>query len=197
MSDTELKTKINLVVSSIKNRITNLESNVEAASLRLKEQIKFKETNQKKYQYELEKYNYQILKNKAEINRCRLFINRCSKYLNYLDTLNQDNIITIRKSEYDIIKNIQEEAIYFYTSKLEVLDQRRVIENICDVKSDTESDKKDLIRERNKIYNTFENKEFHFDPEAVYTTDYLDFDAISVVNKLYLIDQNKKSRKAS
>lgn len=197
MDGTELQVKINLVIQSMKQRIIHLESKIDKVSANLEQQKEYKETNQKKYRYELEKYNYQIIKNQAEINRCRLFIDRCVKYLKYLNTIKQADIITIKQAEYDIIKNIQEEAIYFYTTKIEVLKQRKIVENICEVKTDTEQDIENIQKDRDKIYSAFENKEFHFDQEAIYTTDYLDFDVIGVANKLYLIDQNKKSRKAS
>ena len=179
MDNKEIIKKIDQVISNIDLRIKNLFEKNDMYTHMAKEREKCGSI--KKYHYELEKTNYEILKCFNQIRKSELFKKRCLVYKEYLNSLNTNDPIETKSKEYKFLKILQEETIFDYDSEIKELNQRSIVEKICN-KEDTSTKKiKDLETERNKKLQIFSKQQFHIQKERQYSLDYLNYDTNPVV----------------
>ena len=111
MDYSEISKKIDIVIKTIDARIQKLDTIVRNYS----NKVFKKDENIQKYRYELERNNYYIIKYSNEREKSRLFKNRCIYYKEYLNYKELDDILNIKRNEYNIIKTLQDETIFYFS----------------------------------------------------------------------------------
>ena len=190
MSYEEVIQKIDEVISNINLRIQQINKKIEIYSRQIKQRKK--EENKKKYQYELERDNYSILKCNNEIKKSELFKKRCSYYKEYLFYIKNNDLINIKKSEYNFIKTLQEETILFFDSREEELKQRAILERICDKNTISIYKLTSLEKLRDEKYEMFLKDDFYLEENRLYTLNYLNYDINEVTSLIYEHDIKRK-----
>ena len=188
----EIVQKIDEVLLSVDSRTEQVNKKIEIYSQQIKKRKKGKD--KRKYQYELERDNYNNLKCNNELKKINLFKQRCNNYKNYLSYIEQNDLINIKKSEYDFIKTLQEETILYFESKEEELKQRAVLERICEKDITSIGKIISLEKKRDEKYDMFLNDEFYLEEDKLYTLTYLNYDVNEVTDIVY---ESEKTRKAS
>ena len=182
MNYNEISFKIDLAIKSIDERIEQLTNKLSHYSNILKEKNL---DNSKRSRYELERNNYYILTTNDDIKKSQLFKKRCQYYKEYLFYKEKNDILNIKRNEYNFIKTLQDEVIFYFDSKERQLKQRAIIEKICDREQTSLLKIEELKKDRNKNYNIFLNREFYLDDEYIYTLNYLNYDVNEVMNITY------------
>jgi hypothetical protein len=190
MSYEELVKKIESAINCIDNRIVALNKKIHLITNTIKARPK---DTTIKYQYELERDNYSILKTNNDIVKAELFKKRCRYYLEYLKYNKSKDILNIKRNEYNFIKTIQDEVIFYFDSKENELKQRAMIEKIVGKEITSYDMIKDLHKDREKKYNMFLKKEFYLDPDKIYTFSYLNYDINEVTKMIYTPKGKKKA----
>ena len=191
MKSNEIIEKIDKAISCMDARVSSLNKKIHLLSDSMKSLSK---DNFVKYQYELEKNNYYILKANNDIVKAELFKKRCRYYKELLKYYDKKDILNIKRNEYNFIKTIQDEVIFYYDSKENELKQRATIEKIVERDISSYDMIKELQKDRDKKYDMFLKKEFFIDPKKIYTLDYLNYNIDEVTKMIY---QPKGKRKAS
>ena len=190
MNYNEISFKIDLAIKSIDERIEQLTNKLSHYSNILKEKNL---DNSKRSRYELERNNYYILTTNDDIKKSQLFKKRCQYYKEYLFYKEKNDILNINKNEYNFIKTLQDEVIFYFDSKERQLKQRAIIEKICDREQTSLLKIEELKKDQNKNYNIFLNREFYLDDEYIYTLNYLNYDVNEVMNITYKPKNKKKA----
>ncbi len=190
MNYNEISFKIDLAIKSIDERIEQLTNKLSHYSNILKEKNL---DNSKRSRYELERNNYYILTTNDDIKKSQLFKKRCQYYKEYLFYKEKNDILNIKRNEYNFIKTLQDEVIFYFDSKERQLKQRAIIEKICDREQTSLLKIEELKKDRNKNYNIFLNREFYLDDEYIYTLNYLNYDVNEVMNITYKPKDKKKA----
>ena len=190
MNYNEISFKIDLAIKSIDERIEQLTNKLSHYSNILKEKNL---DNSQRSRYELERNNYYILTTNDEIKKSQLFKKRCQYYKEYLFYKEKNDILNIKRNEYNFIKTLQDEVIFYFDSKERQLKQRAIIEKICDREQTSLLKIEELKKDRNKNYNIFLNREFYLDDEYIYTLNYLNYDVNEVMNITYKPKDKKKA----
>ena len=190
MNYNEISFKIDLAIKSIDERIEQLTNKLSHYSNILKEKNL---DNSKRSRYELERNNYYILTTNDDIKKSQLFKKRCQYYKEYLFYKEKNDILNIKRNEYNFIKTLQDEVIFYFDSKERQLKQRAIIEKICDREQTSLLKIEELKKDRNKNYNIFLNREFYLDDEYIYTLNYLNYDVNEVMNITYKPKNKKKA----
>ena len=190
MNYNEISFKIDLAIKSIDERIELLTNKLSHYSNILKEKNL---DNSKRSRYELERNNYYILTTNDDIKKSQLFKKRCQYYKEYLFYKEKNDILNIKRNEYNFIKTLQDEVIFYFDSKERQLKQRAIIEKICDREQTSLLKIEELKKDRNKNYNIFLNREFYLDDEYIYTLNYLNYDVNEVMNITYKPKDKKKA----
>ena len=172
--------KIDVVLNKIDDRIKSIEEKKKKHSFT--ELDKYENTLQKRY--EIEKASYYILKYDTEIQRCELFIKRCNDYKEYLAYLQKKDIINIKKHEYNFIRDLQDEVAFFYESKIKLEKQKNYVNKLCG-KEENDSEITKLEKDRDSKYKIMTN-DFELSIKKLYTLEYLNFDAITVIDMLFI-----------
>lgn len=189
--DQEFFDKIETLVNSIVINLKDLNSKKDSYYQQYPFISSYKDTNEKKYRYELEKNNYQILKVNNEIVKHELFIARCRAYLKYLKSLDSTNEILIKEKEYEFIKTFQNEVIHYYYGRIKELELKSLIERICEVEPKAIVQRNDMLAKREEILNKFSNSNFNIKKSKLYTNEYLNYNVDEVIENLY----SKKEKK--
>ena len=189
----EIIEKIDEVLKSIDEIIKNEKQKKEAY---LDNQKNIEKTdNIKKYQYELERENYRIIKANNKIVKYELFKKRCSSYKKYLINKDQNNLFEAKKYEYEFIKSLQDENIFYFDSIETELKQKTLIEKICDKEITSLEKLKALDNDRQKKYNIFLKRDFTLEENKIYSLEYLNFDVNEVTNLIYKPTSKKTTKK--
>ncbi len=189
MDYSEISKKIDIVIKTIDARIQKLDTIVRNYS----NKVFKKDENIQKYRYELERNNYYIIKYSNEREKSRLFKNRCIYYKEYLKYKELGDILNIKRNEYNIIKTLQDETIFYFTSVESELQKKALIQRIVG-REETALDKiQSLRQDRDKKYRIFLNKEFTLDEDRLYTLDYLNYDINEVTDLVYKKQSKKKA----
>ena len=188
MSYDEIIKKIDIAIEQIDKNIIAYKKKIHLVTNTVKSREK---DTTIKYQYELERDNYIILKTNNEIVKAELFKKRCNYYKELLKYHKEKDILNIKRNEYNFIKTLQDEVIFFFDSKENELKQRANIEKIVGREISSYEMIKDLHNDRDKKYNIFLNKNFYLDPDKLYTLTYLNYD-INEATKLLYSSKNKK-----
>lgn len=190
MNYNEISFKIDGAIKSIDERLEILSNKLTHYSNILKEKNL---DNSKRSRYELERNNYYILTTNDKIKKCHLFKKRCEYYQAYLYFKEKDDILNIKRNEYNFIKTLQDEVILYFDSKERQLKQRAIIEKICDREQTSLAKIEDLKKDRDKKYNIFLKREFYLDDDRLYTLDYLNYDVNEVMDIVYKPKEKKKA----
>lgn len=190
MSYSELIEKIEVAIKCVDQRIAVLNKKVHLITNTMK--VRQKDTSVK-YQYELERDNYTILKTNNDIVKAELFKKRCRYYMDFLKYSEKKDILNIKRNEYNFIKTLQDEVIFYFDSKENELKQRAIIEKIVGKEVTSYDMIRELDKDREKKYNMFLNKEFYLNPNKIYTLTYLNYDINEVTNKIYSPKGRKKA----
>ena len=190
MSYSELIEKIEVAIKCVDQRIAVLNKKVHLITNTMK--VRQKDTSVK-YQYELERDNYTILKTNNDIVKAELFKKRCRYYMDFLKYSEKYVILNIKRNEYNFIKTLQDEVIFYFDSKENELKQRAIIEKIVGKEVTSYDMIRELDKDREKKYNMFLNKEFYLNPNKIYTLTYLNYDINEVTNKIYSPKGRKKA----
>ena len=190
MNYNEISFKIDLAIKSIDERIEQLTNKLSHYSNILKEKNL---DNSKRSRYELERNNYYILTTNDDIKKSQLFKKRCQYYKEYLFYKEKNDILNIKRNEYNFIKTLQDEVIFYFDSKERQLKQRAIIEKICDREQTSLVKIEQLKKDRDKKYNIFLKREFYLEEEHLYTLDYLNYDVNEVMNITYKPKERKKA----
>lgn len=191
MSYKEIAEKIDEVISGLDIRIQKVNKKMELYSHQIKNRKK--DINLQKYQYELERDNYGILKCKDELKKIELFKKRCMAYKEYLYNIEKNDLLNIKKQEYNFIKLLQEETILYFESKEDELKQRAVLERICGKELKSLIEIKLLEEKRDAKYEMFLKDEFYLDEDKLYTLEYLNYDINEVTTIIYEQDLKKRA----
>ncbi|MBP3765793.1 MAG: hypothetical protein J6G98_01250 [Bacilli bacterium] len=178
----ELNQNIDLIVNDLHSKISSITDSIKT----------LKREDSLKYQYELERDYYQILKYNNQIKRFELYKERCKFYKEYLKYIQTNDILNIKRNEYNYIKILQDEVVFFFDSKENELKQRATIQKIVGKEPVAYDMIKELKEDRDHKINWFLKKEFYIDPERIYSLDYLNYDVIEVVNLIYKPKGKKK-----
>ena len=110
-----------------------------------------------------------------------------------LTSKEKDDILNIKRNEYNFIKTLQDEVILYFDSKERQLKQRAIIEKICDREQTSLAKIGDLKKDRDKKYNIFLKREFYLDDDRLYSLDYLNYDVNEVMDIVYKPKEKKKA----
>ena len=182
MSYDEIVEKINIAIMQIDKNILAYNKKIRLITNTMKARQKDITV---KYQYELERDNYMILKTNNDISKAELFKKRCLYYKDYLKYNELNDVLNIKRNEYNFIKTLQDEVIFYFNSKENELKQRATIEKIVGKEVTSYDMIKKLREDRDKKYNMFLNKEFYIDPNKIYTLTYLNYDINEVTKLIY------------
>lgn len=190
MSYDEIATKIDAVTQSIDKRINNLRAHITSITDNIKSRDR---EDTLKYQYELERDHYKILKYNNEIVRSEMFKKRCRYYKDYLYYVTQKDLLNIKRNEYNFIKILQDETIFYFDSKENELKQRAILEKIAGKEITSYEMIKDLEKDRDKKFSIFLNREFHLDSRKIYSLEYLNYNISQVTDSIYMPKDKKKA----
>ena len=190
MSYEEIIKKIDVAISQVDKNISAYSKKIHLITNTMKARPK---DTTVKYQDELERDNYTILKTNNNIVKAELFKKRCRYYKELLKYTKEKDILNIKRNEYNFIKTLQDEVIFYYDSKENELKQRATIEKIVGREVTSYDMINHLLADRDKKYNMFLKKEFYIDPKKIYTLTYLNYDINEVTNLLYSPKNKKKS----
>ena len=190
MSYEELVKKIEIAINQVNNNIKAYNKKIHLITNNMKNR---KKDTSIKYQYELERDNYTILKTNNDIVKAELFKKRCRYYIELLKYNEEKDILNIKRNEYNFIKTLQDEVIFYFDSKENELKQRATIEKIVGKDVTSYDMIKELHNDRDKKYNMFLNKEFYLNPKKLYTLTYLNYNINEVTNLIYKSNGRKKS----
>lgn len=189
MSYEEIIEKINIAIKQIDKNIVAYKNKIHLLTKTMEARIKEATI---KYQYELERDNYAILKTNNDIVKAKLFKKRCHYYMEYLKYSKEKDILNTKRNEYNFIKTLQDEVIFYFDSKENELKQRATIEKIVGREVTSYDMIKELHVDREKKYNIFLNKEFYINPKKIYTLTYLNYDINEVTKLIYSPKEVKK-----
>ena len=190
MSYDEIIEKINIAIIQVDKNIVAYNKKLHLITNTMKARPK---ENTIKYQYELERDNYNILKTNNDIVKAELFKKRCRYYMELLKYNELNDILNIKRNEYNFIKTLQDEVIFYFDSKENELKQRATIEKIVGREVKSYDMIKQLHIDRDKKYNMFLNKEFYINPSKINTLTYLNYDINEVTKLIYSSRTRKKA----
>lgn len=182
--DRDLAQKIDLVISKINLRKNDLEHKLKLSTDNLRK-LQSISSEKKGYRYYLERFNLEIMVSKSGIKKCELFIKRCLTYINYLYSLERKDPILSEKAKFKFIKAFQDEAIHDLNSRIEINDQKRLLQNITQTKKINLPSKEQLIDNRKQLFDRFIEADFIVEADKINSTYYLNYNTKELLEQLY------------
>lgn len=189
----DLMQKIDFVIDRVQSQQKNLKVQLESAVKRLQELNQCPIDDEKKYHYQLEYFSSTISSLKNKIQKNNLFSKRCETYKSFLNAQTSNDLILIEKKKFEFIRVFQEETITDFNSKIELLNQRRILKNISGKESNSLLEKKKVLDLKERTIQKFLNNDFQFDPDKINSSYYLNYATEELIDDLYPEKEHKKA----